>query len=87
MTHRTRRRIATVVLAPVAALSLWALIRLIGVELVVSTGDGVVGPADVAVAALVGAAGGWLVVRLLERHSRSPVRSGDSSAPPHWRSP
>ena len=72
MTHRTRRRIGTVVLAPAAALTAWALIRLIGIDLVVSTGDRTVGPVDVAAAALVGALAGWLVVRLLERHSRRP---------------
>ncbi len=72
MTHRTRRRIGTVVLAPAAALTAWAFIRLIGIDLVVSAGDGTVGPADVVVAALVGALAGWFVVRLLERHSRHP---------------
>ncbi len=72
MTHRTRRRIGTVVLAPVAALTAWAFIRLLGIDLVVSAGDGTVGAADVFVAALVGALAGWLVVRLLERHSRRP---------------
>jgi Family of unknown function (DUF6069) len=72
MTRRTRRRIATVVFAPTAALSAWALIRLVGVDLVVSTGDSTVGPADVFAASLVGSLGGWLVARLLERHSRSP---------------
>jgi hypothetical protein len=75
MSSATSRRIATVALAPAAALSAWALIR-IRVDLVVSTGDGNVGAADVFVASLVGALGGWLVVRLLERHvrSRSPRR-------------
>jgi hypothetical protein len=72
MTHRTRRRIATVVLAPAAALATWAFIRLFGIDLVVSTGDGSVGPADVFAAALVGGLGGWLVVHLLQRRSRHP---------------
>lgn len=72
MTDRTRRRIATVVLAPAAALIAWAGIRLAGVDLAVSAGDGTVGAADVAVAALLGALGGWFVVRLLERHGRRP---------------
>jgi Family of unknown function (DUF6069) len=74
VTHRTRRRLGIVLLAPVAALVAWAVIRLAGIELVVSIGDGTVGPADVVVAALVGALGGWFVVRLLERHTRSPER-------------
>jgi Family of unknown function (DUF6069) len=72
MTRHTRRRIGTVVLAPAAALAGWAVIRLFGVDLVVSTGDGIVGAADVVAAALVGALAGWVVVRLLERHSRRP---------------
>jgi hypothetical protein len=74
MTHRTRRRIFTVALAPAAALAAWGLVKLLGIELVVSTGDGTVGPADVLAAALTGAVGAWLVVRLLERHSRRPRR-------------
>jgi hypothetical protein len=48
----------------------------VGVDLDVSQGDGTVGAADVFVGALVGALGGWVVVRLLERHSRQPRR--------HW---
>jgi Family of unknown function (DUF6069) len=72
MTHRTRRRIGTVVLAPAAALVTWGLIRLIGIDLVVSVGSGSVGPADVLAAALVGTLAGWAVVRLVERHSRYP---------------
>jgi hypothetical protein len=72
MTNRTRRRIATVILAPVAALLTWAAMRLVGVDFVVNTGDGTVGPIDVVAAALLGALGGWLAVRLLERHTRRP---------------
>ena len=72
MTHRMRRRLATVFLAPLAALGAWALLRVDGVELAVTTGDGTVGPVDVVTSALAGALGGWLVVRLLERHSRRP---------------
>ena len=72
MTDRTRRRIATVVLAPAAALGAWAFLRLVGIELEVSTGNGTVGPVDAVVAALVGALGGWFVVRLVERHTRRP---------------
>jgi len=72
MTHRTRRRIATVVLAPFAALAAWAVIRLSGVDLVVSTGDGKVDPGDVFAAALVGALLAWGAARVLERRSRHP---------------
>src|SRR5262245_16342381 len=75
MTDRTRRRIATTVLAPAAALSGWAVIRLVGIDLDVSTDRGTVGPADVLAAALAGALVGWLVVRLIERFSRSPHRT------------
>jgi uncharacterized membrane protein len=74
MTHNTRRRIGTVVLSPVAALAAWALMRLMGIDLVVSVGDGTVGPTDVFAAALLGALGGYAVVRLLERTSRYPRR-------------
>jgi Family of unknown function (DUF6069) len=72
MTKRTHR-IATVVLAPVAALLGWGLIRLIGIDLDVSAGDGIVGPGDVVVAALAGALGGWLVVHWLEGHTDHPL--------------
>lgn len=71
-TSRTRRRVATVALAPVAALMAWGLIRLAGIDLTVSVGDGTVGPVDVFGAALLAALAGWLVVRLLERYSRYP---------------
>jgi hypothetical protein len=74
MTRHTRRRFGTVVLSPVAALAAWALMRLMGIDLVVSVGDGTVGPTDVFAAALLGALGGWAVVRLLERTSRYPRR-------------
>jgi Family of unknown function (DUF6069) len=72
MTTPTRRRLATVVLAPAAALITWGFIRLAGVDLVVETGDGTVGPFDVVVAALVCALGAWVVVRLLARYTRRP---------------
>jgi Family of unknown function (DUF6069) len=74
MTRHTRRRIGTVVLSPVAALAAWALMRLMEIDLVVSVGDGTVGPTDVFAAALLGALGGWAVVRPLERTSRYPRR-------------
>jgi Family of unknown function (DUF6069) len=70
MTARTRRRLATVVLAPAAALSAWAAYRFAGIDLTVSTGDGMVAAGDVVAAALVGAVAAWFVVRQLERHTR-----------------
>jgi hypothetical protein len=57
MTTRTRGRIATVVLAPVAALVTWGFMRLAGIDFAVETGDGSVGPVDVVVAAV--ADGSW----------------------------
>lgn len=72
MMNRTRRRIATVVLAPLAALLTWAIVRLIGVDLVVSTGGGTVTAADVVVAATVAALLAWLVARQLERRVQRP---------------
>lgn len=72
MTKFTQRRIATVVLTPVAALLGWAAIRLLGIDLLVSTGDGTVGPGDVVAATLAAALGGWFVVRLLERRTAHP---------------
>jgi Family of unknown function (DUF6069) len=72
MTNRTRRRLGTVVLAPVAALAAWGVARLLGVELEVSSGDGTVGAGDVVSAAVAGALAGWVVAWVLERHSRSP---------------
>jgi Family of unknown function (DUF6069) len=72
MTTRTRHRLATVVLAPAAAVITWGFIRLAGVDLVVETGDGTVGPLDVVVAALSGALCAWVVVRLLVRYTRRP---------------
>jgi hypothetical protein len=72
VTYQTRRRIATVIVAPSAALAAWALTRLIGVDLAVSTGDGTVGPTDVFAAAFVGALAGWVAAWVLERRSRRP---------------
>ena len=72
MSHRHRRRIATVVLAPMVALGTWALFRLAGIDLVVSAGTDTVGPVDVLAAALAGAIAGWIVVGVLERYSRRP---------------
>jgi hypothetical protein len=72
VSDRTLRRIGTVVLAPLAALAAWTLIRLAGIDLTVSAGDGTVGPADVFTAALVGALAGWIVVRVLEPRTSHP---------------
>lgn len=74
MTHLKSRRAATVLAAPTAALAVWAVIRLMGVDLVLKSGHGTVGPADVATAALVAALAGWLVVRQVERRSAQPQR-------------
>jgi hypothetical protein len=93
MTHRTKRRIGTVALAPVAAFAAEALFRLAGVDLVVSSGDGTVGPADVIVAALSGALLAWPVVRTIDARSTYPRRTwgfvgaivlGTSMAGPSW---
>jgi drug/metabolite transporter superfamily protein YnfA len=70
MTEKTLHRIATVAAAPAAALLGWVVIRLAGIELVVSDPTGTVGPGDVFIAALAAALGGWFVVRWLERRSR-----------------
>jgi hypothetical protein len=72
MTTRTRRRIATVVLAPAAALVTWGSMRLAGIDFAVETGDGTVGPVDVVVAGLAAGLGAWVLVRLLERYTRRP---------------
>src|SRR5262245_16100325 len=72
MTRRTRHRIATVLLAPAAALHTWSIIGLAGIDLVVETGDGTVGAFDVVFAALASALGAWVVVRLLEHYTRRP---------------
>jgi hypothetical protein len=74
MTHVTSRRAATVVAAPAAAITAWALTRLIGVDLVLKSGHGTVGPADVVTSALVAALAGWLIVRWVERRSAQPQR-------------
>ena len=72
MTNSTRRRLATVVSAPCAALATWALIRVIGVDLSVSVGSGTVGPGNVVAAGLFGALAGWAAARAFEHHSRRP---------------
>jgi predicted tellurium resistance membrane protein TerC len=80
MTDRTRRRIFTVLLAPSLALAAWGLVHLIGVDLVVSTGSGEVGPGDVLAAAFIGALVAWFAARVLERCSRRPRASWSFTA-------
>jgi hypothetical protein len=72
MTRRNVRRLATVVLAPVAALAVWAIVRLFGIDLDVSGATGTVGAGDVVAAALIAALAAWLVVALVERRCRHP---------------
>ena len=74
MSNRTRRRITTVAVAPVAALAAWAITQSIGIDLIVSGPDGptTVGPASVAVVSLMSALGAWLVVVLFDRYGRHP---------------
>jgi hypothetical protein len=60
MIGMTRRRIATVVLAPCAALATWAVARL------------TVDPVDVVAAALLGALVSWAAAGTLERRSKRP---------------
>lgn len=61
----TRRRVATVAAAPLAALAAWELLRAVGVDFTVSIGDGHVGAGDVIVSATMAALLGWVVVRVL----------------------
>jgi Family of unknown function (DUF6069) len=75
MSQRTRYRLGIVVVTPAAALAAWVLTQLAGIDLAVSSGDGTVGPADVAAAAIVAALVAWVVVWMLERHSRQPRRA------------
>jgi hypothetical protein len=71
MPRLDRRRLATVVLAPAAALAAWAALRAAGVDLLLEDGS-TISAGDVLAAALAGATAGWLVVRWLEGHSRRP---------------
>ena len=72
MTDRSRSRLLTMALTPLAAVAAWGAVRLVGIDLVLEDGKNV-GPGNVLFAALVGAVGGWLVVTWLERHSRRPL--------------
>ena len=70
--HRISRRFATLVFAPSVALGAWGVVRLIGVDLVVSTGSGQVRAEDVVFAATVVSLLAWLVASQLERHVQRP---------------
>jgi hypothetical protein len=72
MANRTRRRLATVALAPAAALGAWAIARSAGADLALEDGRGSVGPGEVAAAALAAALGAWMAARFLERRVRRP---------------
>ncbi len=72
MSKSRSRRVATVVLAPCAALAAWAPMRAAGVAFHVSTGSGRVGAVDVLVVATLAALLGWVAVRWLERHVERP---------------
>jgi uncharacterized protein DUF6069 len=68
--HRVnRRRLATVLVAPVAALAAWGFLRAVGIDLVLKDGS-TVGAGAVFAAALAGALAAWPVVRWLDLHSR-----------------
>src|SRR5262245_20616332 len=62
---------ATLALAPVAALAAWGFEKALDADLVLNDGT-TVGASDVVVAAAVGAGAAWLVVRWIERHTRRP---------------
>ncbi|WP_017569030.1 DUF6069 family protein [Nocardiopsis halotolerans] len=71
------RRALTVAAAVLAPLALWALaVPLLGVDLTAFPGGRArtVGPVAVAVAGLVGAVAGWLLLVVLERTVRRPGR-------------
>lgn len=70
-----RRRVATVVVAPLLALLAWALIRLAGVDLVTTSAGGgtaTVGPTAVLLTAVASALAGWATVALLSRTTTRP---------------
>ena len=75
MTSRNLRRLATVLVAPAAALAAWAFVQLIGIDPTVSGATGAVGAGDVVAAALVAAAAAWLVLLLVERRSSRPRKT------------
>jgi hypothetical protein len=72
MSNVTSRRLTTVVVAPLAAVAVWALCRAAGVGFHVSTGNGHVRSSDVVLAATVAALAGWGIVRILEHRVQRP---------------
>ena len=72
MTQSNLRRLATVLVAPAAALAAWAFVQLIGIDLTVSGATGAVGAGDFVAAALAGAVAAWLVLLLVERRTSRP---------------
>ena len=72
----------------VAGLVVWAVVRLLGVELTVESGSGTaqVDAVDVLVATLVAGLAAWGVFALLLRRGAGPA-GGRSSAAPPWPSP
>jgi Family of unknown function (DUF6069) len=69
MLYSTRRNLIVIGSGAAAALAVWTLFRLIGVEPTVGKGEDVssVGPIDVAIAAFVAGLGAWFVYTLLAR--------------------
>jgi ABC-type Co2+ transport system permease subunit len=67
----SRRRLATVALAPAAALMAWGIEKAFGANLVLKDGSSI-DASDVFIAAVVGAVAAWLVVWWIERKSRRP---------------
>ncbi len=63
------KRLGVISVAILAALLVWGIARLIGVEPVVDSGDGtrMVGPADIVVATLIGGLAAWGVHALMVR--------------------
>ncbi|HEY1480757.1 MAG TPA: DUF6069 family protein [Gaiellales bacterium] len=77
MTQKTRIRLLTIVIAPIAALAAWGVFRLAGVDLVTTRGSdtSTVGAPAVVIASLVAALLAVGAVRVIERHSRQPRRA------------
>jgi hypothetical protein len=69
MLYSKRRNLIVIGSGVIAALAVWTLARLVGVEPTVGKGEdaSTVGPIEVAIAALVAGLGAWLVYRLLAR--------------------
>jgi hypothetical protein len=88
MSNGSARRVTGVVAAAmIVALAIWALARLLGVELTVGNGQDAshVSAADVVVTALLAGLVGWVCGRSLP--AAGPIDPGHLSAAPRWRSP